>query len=160
MKMTSLFTKLGTLFVIFTLLAACQTQGLSRKQIKTLQHQGFVLTDEGWALGLPERLLFASNESTLNETTKENILTMGKQLERVNILDLTVNGHTDNTGAKSYNLELSKKRADSVAEPLIDAGIPATRIQTKGLADNQPMTSNDTAEGRASNRRVTIIVAP
>lgn len=150
-------------FVVLMLLAltACQTMhGLNKKQIKVLKTQGFVLTNEGWTLGLPERLLFASNDANITESKKNDLVKLGKQLKQVNIINLKINGHTDSTGTASYNVELSKKRADSVAAPLVDAGIPVANIQTHGLGDRQPLATNDTEEGRASNRRVTIIVTP
>jgi outer membrane protein OmpA-like peptidoglycan-associated protein len=161
MTTPSSLLKYASLIVILFTLTACQTMhGLNKKQIKVLQHQGFVLTNEGWTLGLPERLLFASDEATLNDDKKNDLIKLGQQLTQVSILNLKVNGHTDSTGAESYNLELSKKRAESVAAPLIQGGIPTANIQTYGLADRQPLASNETVEGRASNRRVTIIVIP
>lgn len=161
MKTASSLTKFCSFIFILFALTACQTMhGLSHKQVKVLKAQGFVQTEEGWTLRLPERLLFDSNESTLNETRQSNLIQLGQQLKKVNIINFKVNGHTDNTGAEDYNLELSKKRADSVAAPLILSGIPAINIKTTGMGDRQPIASNDTVEGRASNRRVTIIVIP
>lgn len=150
-------------FVVLMLLAltACQTMhGLNKKQIKVLKTQGFVLTNEGWTLGLPERLLFASNDANITDNKKNDLIKLGKQLKQVNIVNLKINGHTDSTGTASYNVELSKKRADTVAIPLVEGGIPAANIQTNGLGAQQPLATNDTEEGRASNRRVTIIVIP
>lgn len=157
---TSLIKYCSVVFILLAL-TACQTlHGLNKKQISVLKTHGFVLTNEGWALGLPERLLFASDESDINETKKNDLIKLGKQLKQVNIVNLKINGHTDSTGTPTYNLELSKKRADSVAVPLIQGGIPVANIQTNGLGAQQPLATNATEEGRASNRRVTIIVIP
>jgi OOP family OmpA-OmpF porin len=63
-------------------------------------------------------------------------------------------GHTDNVGSAEYNQKLSERRAESVKAYLVNKGIAAERIVTKGLGLTQPMASNDTVEGRAQNRRV------
>jgi outer membrane protein OmpA-like peptidoglycan-associated protein len=150
-----------SLVLVFAVLAACQTMhGLNKKQIKTLQQQGFILTDDDWSLALPERLLFASNESAIKPETQANLKILAQQLQQVGILRLNINGHTDSTGIAEFNQELSQKRAATVAMALFAGGLPATEVHTRGMADKQPIASNDTLEGRAENRRVTIIVVP
>lgn len=69
-------------------------------------------------------------------------------------------GHTDSTGAEDYNLQLSQKRADSVANFLTGRGVLPARIVAYGRGEGSPIASNDTAEGRAMNRRVELIVTP
>ncbi len=68
-------------------------------------------------------------------------------------LRIEIGGHTDSTGADLHNQELSKNRAQSVFDYLVDAGISTGRLSYKGFADDQPLASNDTEEGRAQNRR-------
>jgi len=68
-------------------------------------------------------------------------------------VSIEISGHTDNTGNDSLNQHLSEKRAESVKSYLLDKGIEAGRIQTKGYGSSRPMMPNDTAEGRAANRR-------
>lgn len=70
--------------------------------------------------------------------------------------DIDVIGHTDNIGTESYNLELSKKRADAVKGWLVKNGVSDNRITIKGMGEAQPVASNDTIAGRAQNRRVEI----
>jgi OOP family OmpA-OmpF porin len=65
-----------------------------------------------------------------------------------------IDGHTDNVGTAAYNLGLSKRRANSVKEFLVNAGVPASQLETEGFGLANPAYSNDTAEGRANNRRV------
>ncbi len=69
---------------------------------------------------------------------------------------LSVIGHADNRGSAGYNQSLSEQRAHSVAHYFIGQGIGAHRIQTQGAGETQPIASNATAAGRASNRRVEI----
>lgn len=72
-------------------------------------------------------------------------------------LRFEIDGHTDNTGTSAHNLALSQQRADAVKTQLIDMGIDAARLTTKGYGDAKPMASNDTPDGRANNRRVEFV---
>ena len=67
---------------------------------------------------------------------------------------LEIKGHTDNKGGESYNQKLSEDRANSVKTYLISKGIEASKITSSGFGLSKPIASNDTAEGRAKNRRV------
>lgn len=71
---------------------------------------------------------------------------------------IVAEGHTDSIGTEAYNLKLSQRRADSVRKYLVDHGIAADRITTEGLGESRPVASNDTADGRAQNRRVELRV--
>ena len=73
---------------------------------------------------------------------------------------IVVEGHTDSRGSNSYNENLSRKRAEAVRTFLISKGISANRIVAVGKGESQPIANNRTADGRANNRRVEIIVAP
>lgn len=74
--------------------------------------------------------------------------------EHPEIARVAVDGHTDNVGSEASNIELSQQRAVVVARWLIEHGIDARRIETRGFGPRRPMTTNDTEEGRAQNRRV------
>lgn len=65
-------------------------------------------------------------------------------------------GHTDNVGSDEYNLQLSRKRAETVAQYLVSKGISSDRISVSGFGSSKPVASNDTEEGRSKNRRVDI----
>ena len=69
-------------------------------------------------------------------------------------ITLSVDGHTDSVGTEEYNNKLSLRRAKSVADYLAKGGIDSKRMAEKGFGESQPVASNDTAEGRAQNRRV------
>jgi outer membrane protein OmpA-like peptidoglycan-associated protein len=69
-------------------------------------------------------------------------------------------GFTDNTGSDNYNLGLSKRRAEAVANYLNAQGVAGNRLITEGRGETQPVASNDTKAGRAQNRRVEIVIKP
>ena len=72
--------------------------------------------------------------------------------------NLNIAGHTDAAGNADYNQRLSEKRANSVAKYLAEKGIEASRLTTIGYGETQPVADNETAEGRAKNRRVEFFV--
>ncbi|HRP01115.1 MAG TPA: OmpA family protein [Candidatus Kapabacteria bacterium] len=67
---------------------------------------------------------------------------------------ILIEGHTDNVGTKAYNMELSKKRAQSIADFLIKSGIDSSRIEVKGWGDTRPVMDNNSDESKSKNRRV------
>ena len=71
-------------------------------------------------------------------------------------LEVSVSGHTDNTGNERHNVALSTRRAEVVAEYLISKGTLDDRVTYEGLGSSQPITGNETKEGRSKNRRVEI----
>jgi len=78
--------------------------------------------------------------------------------ERADIA-IAIEGHTDGVGSDAYNMKLSNRRAQAVKTYLVDHGIAAKRIVgVEGFGKRQPVASNDTAEGRAQNRRVELHV--
>ena len=81
---------------------------------------------------------------------QESVLLMKKNPN----LKVEIDGHTDSTGAPSYNMTLSEKRAEAVKKYFVDQGIDSNRLTTKGFGITKPAASNDTKEGRAKNRRV------
>lgn len=165
--MTDAFPHKIRLFLIAAfgaLLAACQSvpapTGFSPAQIALLQSQGFVETGPGWALSMPERLLFSSNESGLPPEQQKKIGDIAAKLVSVGITTARVEGHTDSTGTAAYNLTLSQARAQAVAAPMQGNGMRFTADQIVGRGETLPLSSNATAEGRQDNRRVVVIVAP
>jgi outer membrane protein OmpA-like peptidoglycan-associated protein len=159
-QLTPVF-KVSSALTLALAISACQNLGgMNRQQVHVLKNQGFILTPDGWMLGLSEKLLFDNNEATLKPDTAQKITAVGRQLKHVNITHLKLNGYTDNTGLASYNSALSLKRAQAVADPLIQSGIAASDITTVGMGEAHPIASNTTEEGRSENRRVAIIVVP
>ena len=73
-------------------------------------------------------------------------------------VQVEISGHTDNVGSDAYNQELSLRRAQSVKNWLVQRGVAGNRMKTVGKGENEPVASNDTAEGRAENRRIEFYV--
>jgi len=71
---------------------------------------------------------------------------------------IEVGGHTDNVGDDNSNMKLSHERAKSVRDYMVTAGIPSARIQSKGYGELNPVATNDTDEGRKTNRRTEFII--
>ena len=152
------------LFALVSLLAACASipprSGFDPAQIAMLQEQGFVETDDGWQLTMPERLLFQSDKSDLPSEQQQNIAEIASRLVSVGITTARIEGHTDSTGKAAYNLTLSQARAQAVAAPMRSGGMQLTADQIIGRGEALPLSSNATAEGRQDNRRVVVIVTP
>ena len=81
-----------------------------------------------------------------------------KTLQEYGDVNIAVNGYTDSIGSDAYNQALSLRRANAVKEYLVAHGIGAGRMAVKGFGKTDPVASNATAEGRAQNRRVELIV--
>jgi outer membrane protein OmpA-like peptidoglycan-associated protein len=73
---------------------------------------------------------------------------------------MVVEGHTDSQGGADYNMELSRRRAQTVRDYLVSRQIAADRIIATGFGLTRPIADNTSAEGRANNRRVEIVVKP
>jgi len=71
---------------------------------------------------------------------------------------LKITGHTDSVGSSESNLTLSERRAEAVSRYLINQNVKSGRLSTLGYGERQPIATNDTAEGRAQNRRVEILI--
>jgi OOP family OmpA-OmpF porin len=72
-------------------------------------------------------------------------------------MNVSVEGHTDSVGSDAYNQKLSERRAKAARDYLVSQGVSASRITVVGWGESKPVASNDTAEGRAENRRVEVI---
>lgn len=111
-------------------------------------------------VNMPQDLLFATDSASLNAALVRDIQAVGTNLAAYPNQRIEVIGHTDNTGTAAWNADLSLRRATSVAQVLIGAGVPAARVSTRGMGEDQPIASNLTPEGRAQNRRVEILIWP
>jgi outer membrane protein OmpA-like peptidoglycan-associated protein len=104
-------------------------------------------------------LLFATNTSNILASSFGSLDELAKYLQENPNKALRIIGHTDNVGSDSYNLSLSQKRADAVKNYLLQKGVPPSVIvESIGMGEAQPIASNDTSEGRETNRRVEFIL--
>lgn len=102
-------------------------------------------------------ILFDVDQATIKPQSMGTINRIFALLKKDPTLKFEIDGHTDNTGNAQHNLELSQQRADAVKDELVTLGIDASRLSTKGYGDTRPISSNDTPEGKANNRRVEFI---
>ena len=114
--------------------------------------------DRGLVITLSGGVLFATNQSALLPTAQTKLNQVAEALMATKERSLLVEGHTDSQGSSAHNLALSQRRADSVRSYLISRGYPGARIQARGIGEERPVTENTSAEGRANNRRVEIVV--
>ena len=103
-------------------------------------------------------ILFATGKSNLSENSKSALTKFAASLKETPETDVTIYGHTDNTGSRDVNVKLSNERAASVAAFLNSGGVAMDRMKTEGKAFDEPVADNSTAEGRAKNRRVEIYI--
>jgi outer membrane protein OmpA-like peptidoglycan-associated protein len=107
---------------------------------------------------LSAELLFETNKSTLRTEHFAMLSTIVDYLFLHPERSVKISGHTDNTGSEEHNLVLSKRRADVVAEYLVNNGIDINRVETFGLGNTKPLVANITDEGRKKNRRVELLI--
>ena len=98
---------------------------------------------------------FDFNQATIKPESEPALKEVGALLQTQADLKLRIQGHTDNVGKPAYNLDLSKKRAESVKTYLVqNFNVDVARLTTEGFGDTNPIAKNDTEQGRAQNRRV------
>ena len=103
-------------------------------------------------------ILFATNSSTLSEQAKADLSRFAQSVIANPNTDVSIYGYTDNTGTLAANEKVSTARANAVMDYLIKCGVPASRLKAKGIPMADYVASNDTAAGRAQNRRVEIYI--
>ena len=104
-------------------------------------------------------ILFATNKSNLIAEAKSNLKKFADEMKDLSDTDITIYGHTDNTGSAEVNERLSLQRANAVSAELQADGIAKSRITTEGKSFTMPVADNSTAEGRAQNRRVEVVIS-
>lgn len=104
--------------------------------------------------GIIQGITFDHNKATIRPESKTTLDKSVGVLKEFSALRVMIAGHTDNTGPRDKNVALSQQRAESVKTYLVDQGIDATRIETRGAGPDEPVDTNATAAGRARNRRI------
>ncbi|MDO5646853.1 OmpA family protein [Paracoccus sp. (in: a-proteobacteria)] len=109
---------------------------------------------------MPDGILFATDSAAVSGPAQNDLYQVARNLNQFPNSRVEVIGHTDNTGSAAHNMDLSQRRANSVMGILAAAGVAQNRLTATGRGLTQPVASNDTAQGRAQNRRVEIIIRP
>ncbi|WP_194852497.1 OmpA family protein [Nonlabens antarcticus] len=113
--------------------------------------EGIVVTfDEG------SGVKFATNQASLNASSQATLNKLINVMNNYDGTEILVSGHTDSAGDAAYNLELSKKRAFAVRDYLSAKGVAMNRMAVTYAGETSPIATNDTAAGKAKNRRVEI----
>ncbi len=109
---------------------------------------------------MPGNITFATDSATINSNFYPILDSVGLVLNEFNKTSINISGFTDSSGSNQYNQELSERRANSVASYVVRTGVNHGRIQSRGYGERYPIASNESAMGRAQNRRVEITIRP
>lgn len=129
---------------------------------KVMRDSGVTVTRKGddIILNMPGNVTFRTDSADLNAQfykVLDGVALVAKKYDKTII---EVAGHTDSTGTADYNRQLSQRRASSVSGYLVSRGVAQARIMTAAGGEDHPIASNATEQGRASNRRVEVTLAP
>ena len=127
-----------------------------------LQGTGVSVTRSGdnIILNMPGNVTFMTNSADINASFYQVLTSVALVLKDFDKTVVDIAGHADSSGPDDKNLELSQRRAGSVSGYLAGQGINPQRLIATGYGETRPIASNDTAEGRAQNRRVEITLLP
>lgn len=129
---------------------------------RNLEGTGATVTNTGEELlvNLPSSITFDVDRADIKPEFRESLSKVASTLVQYESSIVDVIGHTDSTGSDAYNEALSERRAGSVAGFLTTRGVIEERVIAFGEGETQPVASNDTADGRAQNRRVELRITP
>ncbi|MES1937853.1 OmpA family protein [Salinisphaera hydrothermalis] len=118
------------------------------------------LNQDTLKIGVASDASFAVDSANLSPNAQNTFNSIANVLKDYKKTAIHVVGFTDNTGSKQHNLKLSQERAQAVAQFLESRGVNSKRVLTWARGESEPVASNKTAEGRAQNRRVAIVIKP
>lgn len=127
----------------------------AQNQIEIERQQNEILK-----LTMSSEVSFDYNSAVIKSTFYSPLNKIAEIMNRYPQTQIVVAGHTDSQGSEQYNLQLSLRRANAVADYLMSRGVARYRLGTEGRGELEPIASNDTEAGRAQNRRVEIYVVP
>jgi outer membrane protein OmpA-like peptidoglycan-associated protein len=136
---------------------AAQAKAEADMLMKELSELKARQTERGIVLTIGD-VLFDFGKAYLSPKADRNVQKLAVFLEKYPKRNVLIEGHTDSIGSDSYNMDLSRRRADSVKDRLVGDGIDPSRITTVGYGKKYPAVSNDTDANRALNRRVEVII--
>jgi outer membrane protein OmpA-like peptidoglycan-associated protein len=132
---------------------------LSDVQVAELRRLGFNEESEGWTFNISDsKLLFDFGHHTLSAKGSLVVDDISRALIQVGLTKIRTEGHTDNVGSQEFNKVLSLQRAEHVAKKFVLGGFQDANVIRKGFGSTKPVADNASAEGRAQNRRVTLII--
>lgn len=111
-------------------------------------------------LTFPGAASFDTNSAELHPAMRDALDAIARVLEEYHASLITIAGHTDNSGSRDYNLQLSEQRAVAVGRHLRNTGIATERMVAIGFGPDRPVAANHTPEGQARNRRVELMIEP
>ena len=122
------------------------------------------IVDGRMVVALASDILFASGSASLSKDGEAAVKEVAVLLTSIPERTFQVEGHTDNVPIKTAqfpsNWELAASRSLTVVKTMVDAGLPANRVSAASFGDQKPAAANDSAEGKALNRRIEIVVVP
>jgi len=113
---------------------------------------------EGIKITFNSGILFDVNKANLKNSSRAELIKLAQILNKYDDTNILLAGHTDSTGSDEYNLGLSRRRAQSVADFLSIHNVNSGRFSVNGYGKSDPIASNDTVDGRAQNRRVEVAI--
>ncbi len=113
---------------------------------------------EGIKITFDSGILFDVDRADLKYDSKSELAQLSTILNKYEDTNIMLAGHTDSTGSAEYNMGLSQRRARSVADYLVTQNVNSTRLDVRGFGMDEPVADNDTAAGRALNRRVEVAI--
>ena len=144
------------LLVIFTtlLLSACSTA----KKTGSAGDDAYTgkETVKYLASGVPDRVFFATNKSSLTTASRATLRKQATYLRKNKKLNVTIEGHADERGTREYNLALGQRRAESVRDYFAVNGINANRVTVKSYGEERPLSDGSDETSYAKNRRAEI----
>lgn len=134
---------------------AAMRQNLAGVEGASIQRSANVL-----AVTFKSDIMFDTNSSVVKSGAFDEINRVARVLNQYPETTMRIAGHTDSTGAETYNQQLSERRAEAVKQALAGQGVSPARMTAVGFGESQPIADNNTEAGRQMNRRVTITIAP
>jgi outer membrane protein OmpA-like peptidoglycan-associated protein len=113
---------------------------------------------EGIAVSFASGILYPFDSDQVLPAGRANLRQLAQSLQQYPESEVLIVGHTDSTGDAAYNMNLSRRRATSARDLLVQNGVPASRIRVEGRGSQEPIASDETDAGRQQNRRVEIAI--